>query len=229
MKIKANLSTKSLQIDKNQSTILGVVVVATIITVFCLTSAKVLFGQALYQQRVISARNASAKQLDTDIKDANTLTNQYNSVFLGSNSENIIGGNSTSSNNAAPPDGDNGKITLDALPTSYDFPALLTSLSKLLGSDGVGAQSIGGSDQATTIDSSPAYSPKPASIALTVSGTSSYTGSKKLLNDLERSIRPFDITRLTLSGNEANLVISLNLNTYYQPAKTLTIPSKEIK
>lgn len=229
MKLKANLSSKSLQIDKNQSAILGVVVAATIISVFCLISAKVLLGQALYQRRVINAREASAKQLDTDIKDANTLSNQYKNVFLGSDGPNIIGGNSSSSDNAAPPDGDNGKIVLDALPTTYDFPALLTSLSKILGADGVGAQSIGGTDQATSIDSRPSYNPKSASISLTVSGSSTYTGAKKLLNDLERSIRPFDVTHLTLGGNESNLVMSLNLNTYYQPAKTLSIPSKEIK
>jgi hypothetical protein len=228
MKLKANLNTKRIQIDKAQSTILATVVVATILSVFCLTSSKVLLGQALYQRRVINAREASAKQLDTDVKDANTLTGQYN-VFLGSDSENIIGGRSDAGNSAVPPDGDNGQIVLDALPTTYDFPALLTSLSKILSSDGVGAQSIGGSDQAGTVDSTPTYNPQPANIDLTLSGASTYTGAKKLLTDLERSIRPFDVTHLTLGGNESNLVISLNLTTHYQPAKTLTIPSKEIK
>ncbi len=226
---KPQLKSKSLKMDKTQSTILGVVVGATVVTVFCLTSAKVLFNQAMYQQRVINARNASVKQLNDDISAAGTLATQYNGVFLGSDGENIIGGNSTPSDSAVPPDGDNGKIVLDALPTTYDFPALLTSLSKLLATDGVGTQSIGGTDQATTIDSSPTYSPKPQPINLTVSGASTYDQSKKLLTDLERSIRPFDVTHLTLTGNESNLVMSMDLTTYYQPAKTLSIPSKEIK
>ena len=229
MKFKANLNSKSLQLDKTQQSILGAVVGATIVTIFCLTSAKVLLGQALYQQRVINARNSSVKQLNDDIKGAGTLSSQYNSVFLGSDGENIIGGNSSASDTAVPPDGDNGKVVLDALPTTYDFPALLTSMSKLLGNDGVGAQSIGGTDQAITIDSSPTYSPSPSPINLTVSGTSTYSGSKQLLTDLERSIRPFDVTHLSLSGNQSNMVVSMDLTTYYQPAKTLTIPSKEIK
>lgn len=226
---KPKLKKSSMKMDKAESTILGIVVGATIITVFCLTSAKVLMGQALYQQRVISARNSSVKQLNQDIKNSNTLSAQYNSVFLGSAGENIIGGSNTAGDNTVPPDGDNGKIVLDALPTTYDFPALLTSMSKLLGTDGIGAQSIGGTDQATTIDSSPTYSPQPQPINLTVSGTSSYAGAKKVLTDLERSTRPFDVTHLSLSGNEANLSISMDLTTYYQPAKTLSIPSKEIK
>lgn len=230
MKIKPALSNnKSLQIDKAQSTMLAVVVGATIITVFCLVSAKVLLGQALYQRRVINARDVSAKQLETNIKNANTLSSQYNSVLIGSDSNNVIGGSNSGGDSAVPPDGDNGKIVLDALPTSYDFPALLTSLSKLLGTDGVGAQSIGGADQSISVDSSPTYNPAPSNIDVTISGASTYADSKKLLTDLERSIRPFDVTHLTLSGNESSLSMSLNVTTYYQPAKTLTIPSKEIK
>lgn len=229
MKFKTNLNTKPLQLDKTQQTILGAVVGATIVTVFCLTSAKVLFGEALYQQRVINARNSSVKQLNDNIKNAGTLSSQYNSVFLGSDGENIIGGNSAAGDNAVPPDGDNGKVVLDALPTTYDFPALLTSMSKLLGNDGVGAQSIGGTDQATTIDSSPTYNPSPSPITLSIAGASTYAGSKQLLTDLERSIRPFDVSRLSLTGNQSNMSISMDLTTYYQPAKTLTIPSKEIK
>jgi hypothetical protein len=227
--LKDNLSAKSVQISKEQQRILGAVVGATIVTVFCLTSAKVLLGQMFYQQRVINSRNNSVKQLETDVSNANTLKSQYNDVFVGSDAQNVIGGNNTSSQNAAPPDGDNGKIVLDALPTTYDFPALLTSLSKMLSAEGVGAQSIGGTDQATTVDSTPSYNPQATKIDLTVSGSSTYTNSQKLLTDLERSIRPFDVTHLSLNGNESNLVISIDVSTYFQPAKTLTIPSKEIK
>ncbi|HEX5447620.1 MAG TPA: hypothetical protein VFW90_00200 [Candidatus Saccharimonadales bacterium] len=228
-KLNVNVKTKSLQIDKTQSKILGVVVAATVVSIFCLTGAKVLIGKALYQQRVISARNSSAKQLSADVKDAGTLTTQYNDVFLGTDSENIIGGDAQAPDTAAPPDGDNGKIVLDALPTTYDFPALLTSLSNLLGSDGMGAQSIGGSDQSTTVNSTPSYNPQAQQIDLTITGSTTYSGASRLLKDLEKSIRPFDITHLTLSGDQSNLAVSMDLSTYYQPAKTLIIPSKEIQ
>jgi hypothetical protein len=233
MKFKANLNTKSLQIDKNQSAILGATVIATVIVIFCLTSAKVLLNQALYQRRVINAENASAKQLDADISNAKSLSDKYNTVFLGSNGENIIGGSTTPSNTGSGinsgKDGDNGKIALDALPTKYDFPALLTSLSNLLVTDGVGGQSIGGTDQAATFNNDPTYNPQPANIDLTISGTTTYAGSKKLISDLERSIRPFDITHLSLSGNESNLSVNMGVTTYYQPAKTLSVPNKEVK
>lgn len=227
--MKSKITSKSLQIDKTQSTILGVVVAATIITVFCLVSAKALVSQAMYQRRVINARHASTQQLNTDIKDANTLVNQYNNVFIGSGAQNIIGGQNTSDPSAMPPNGNNGKIVLDALPTTYDFPALLTSLSSLLNTDGIGAQSIGGSDLSSTINSQPTANPQPGNIEMTISGSGTYGSTEKLIKDLERSIRPFDITHLTLNGNESSLTTSINLTTYYQPAKTLNISGKEIK
>jgi hypothetical protein len=226
MRLKANFSTKSLQINKNQSRILMAVAGATIVSVFCLTSAKVLLNQAMYQRRVINARNASTKQIEANIKSANQLSTQYKDVFLGNNSENIIGGSVAGSR---PGDGDNGDIVLEALPTSYDFPALLTSMSNLLASDGVGSPSIGGADQAITFDSTPTNDPKPVKIDLTVSGNTSYANTKKLIQDMEKSIRPIDVTKLTLSGSESNLALSVNFTTYYQQAKTINIPSKEIK
>lgn len=228
-KPNVNVSAKSLQIDKAQQKMLGIVVAATVVTIFCLTGAKVLVGKAMYQQRVISARNSSAKQLTADVADAKTLSTQYNDVFIGNDAVNIIGGNASGGTTGSSQDGDNGKIVLDALPTTYDFPALLTSLSNMLNSDGVGAQSIGGTDQSTTVSSEPTYNPQTQQIDLNISATSTYDGANRLLKDLERSIRPFDVTHVALSGDQKDMVISLDLTTYYQPAKTLTIPSKEIK
>jgi hypothetical protein len=236
MKIKPKLNTKALQVDKTQSRIIGTVVVATIITVFCLVSTKVLIGQALYQRRVINARHASAQSLNTNIANANKLIDQYNNVFIGNSAKNIINGRNIDSENVngavvitSPPDGDNGRIVTDALPTKYDFPALLTSISKLLSDDGVGSPSIGGADDAGNVSSDPTSNPSPSKIDITLSGTGTYASAEKLINDLQRSIRPMDVTHLTLSGNQSNLSVSLNLTTYYQPAKTLTITSQEIK
>lgn len=225
---KNSLRTGSLKVSKEQSRIMVTVGVATIITVFCLMSSRALVSQAAYQRRVVNARHASAKQLKSDISNANTLVNQYNSVFIGVNPQNIIGGRNISGVNTTPPDGDNGQIVLDALPTVYDFPALLTSVSQLLNNDGIGSPSIGGTDQSSTANSTPTGNPQPVSIDLTVSGSGTYSDSQKFINDLERSIRPFDITHLTLTGNESALTFDLDVTTYYQPAKTLNITAQEI-
>lgn len=225
--MKLQMTTKRIQIDKAQSTMLIVTVVATIITVFCLVSAKTLLNQATYQKHVIAARRAAADQMEANVTNATNLSEQYTKVFEGGTT-NVIGGKNASNANSMPPDGDNGTIVLDALPKTYDFPALLTSISNLLGQDGIGSPTIGGSDQITTVDNQPSSNPQPTNIDLTLSGTASYADVQKVVKDLERSIRPFDITNLTLNGSNSSMTLSLNMTTYYQPAKTLNLNTKEV-
>jgi hypothetical protein len=226
---KTKPSRMQIKLSKEQSQMMAIIIIATVVTVFCLVSAKALMSQALYQSKVISARNKSADQLKTNIANANTMVDQYKNVFIGTGSENIIGGKNDPNPYAPPPDGDNGRIVLDALPTVYDFPALLTSMSKLLSNDGIGGQSIGGTDQSVSATNISASNPTPVPIDITVSGSGTYANANKLITDLERSIRPFDVTHITLGGNESTLNVALNVTTYYQNGKTLSITTKEVK
>lgn len=222
-------SKRAIELDRDESSLLLIIAAATILTVFCLVSAKALISQTSYQRRVINARHAATAQIQANIQKANSLVTQYNDVFEGSNATNILGGKNTNSANAVPPDGTNGRIVLDALPTTYDFPALLTSIQKVVTADGIGGPAIGGSDQSSTATNTPSAKPQPVKIDLSLSGSATYTGVQSLIKDLERSIRPFDITKLTLSGNESSMVVSLHFSTYYQPAKSLTVNSMEIR
>jgi hypothetical protein len=54
MNVKLQMTTKHLQIDKAQSTMLMATLAATVITVFCLISAKTLLAQARFQSHVIN-------------------------------------------------------------------------------------------------------------------------------------------------------------------------------
>lgn len=228
MKIQVT-SKRSVELDTAESYLMGIIALATVLTVFCLVSAKALLSQAAYQQRVINARNAAKTQIQTNISRANTLIKQYNDVFQGTNATNVLGGNNTTDPNAVPPDGTNGRLVLDALPTTYDFPALLTSLQTLVTNDGIGGPTIGGTDQSTTSNSQPAASPSPVKIDMTLTGTASYANVQKLIQDMERSIRPIDITKLTFSGDQSNLTVNINFSTYYQPAKSLNVNNKEVR
>jgi hypothetical protein len=66
-------------------------------------------------------------------------------------------------------------------------------------------------------------------IGLSASGTSTYEGTQQVISDFERSIRPFDINKLAISGNQSSMTLSFDLTTYYQQAKTTALTSKEIK
>jgi len=222
-------SIKHAQIDKARSNVMLMVTVATVVVVFCLMSTKALLGQASYQRRVINTRHAGLHQLQANVTAAGQLVTQYDQVFEGNNPTNLIGGQNTQSSNATPPNGDNARIVLDALPSKYDFPALLTSVNYILNKNAVASAVITGNDDTATSNSSSSTNPQPVPIQLTVSGSASYAAIKNLISDFEQSIRPFDITNLQLGGSENSMTVSFNATTYYQPAKSLDLTTKEIK
>ena len=185
-------------------------------------------GPGAYQRRVVNAKHATVNQLKGNIEAANTLTKQYES--FNSANPNAIGGKSDVPDNATPPDGKNGRIVLDALLMTYYFPALISSLSKLLDMDNISNKNIGGSDQPASYSSEPSSNPQPVTIPqIPLGGSSTYAGIQTLIKDLERSIRPYDVMTLQFSGGEANMSLTLSMNTYYQPAKIITLESKEVK
>lgn len=217
--------TKRALIDKANSTVITVVSIAAFIFVFSMVATKTLVGQAGYQNRIISAKRTAVKQLKTNIASTDQLKVSYG-AFIGT-SQNAIGGNPGGN---GPQDGNNAKIVLDALPSSYDFPALTTSLENLLNSQNVKIGSISGTDdevaQGTNQTSS---SPKPIAIPFQVSVSGDYTGMQNVVNAFEKSIRPIQIQTLDLSGNQGNLVLSVSAQTFYQPAKLLNINQKVVK
>jgi hypothetical protein len=227
MKVNVPKSLHS-QIEKAQTSLFIVVMVASVISIFCLTSAKALLSQGAYQRHVINARHDAVKRLNDNIQSANQLVDQYKNVFENSGPSNVIGGKNDTSTKAVPPDGDNARIVLDGLPTSYDFSALVSSLSKIISADNIQNISIGGTDGSATANNTPTATPQAVLISVPISGTGSYNDLQKLIRDLERSIRPYDITNLQTSGSNASMSFNLQMNTYYQPPKTLDVTSKVI-
>ncbi len=217
----------NLNIKKSETRILVLIIVATIVTVFSLLSAKALWSQAAYHRHVLGAKRDAIKQLKANLDSLETLKTQYDA--FDSANPNVIGGKSTSDANAVPPDGDNTRIVLDALPSKYDFPALVSSVTKVLSLNKISNPGVAGSDQSATISSEATANPQAQGIPLSVSGLTTYSGAQGLVRDFERSIRPFDITKLQLSGNSASLTVSASLTTYFQPAKFLSTGTKEVK
>src|SRR3990167_11304168 len=226
--MKVPRSGKQLKMDKSNTSVVVTVVVATIIVVFCGFSAKALFTQGAYQRRVVDAKHQTVKQLEDNITAAQSLSQQYD-VFESAN-PNAIGGKSDVAENAAPPDGKNSRIVLDALPTQYDFPALISSLSKLLGMNGISSPSVGGTDQGSGLSSQPTANPQPQSIdQIPIGGSASYGAVQNLIKDFERSIRPYNITSLQISGNEGQMTVNLIATTHFQPTTAIVLEKKQVK
>jgi hypothetical protein len=219
----AKMSVKHVQIDKSQSTILAVVALAVVVVVFGLFATKAMVSKGLYQRRALSARRQVVGQLKDNYEAAQTLFNQYG-VFAKSD-PNIIGGIIDGESSQ---DGDNAKIVLDALPSTYDAPALASSIEKLLLGRTVTIESLSITDDPTTYTDKPEAQPKPNSIPFSFTGSADFKTDSQLLQDFEKSIRPFDVNTLELDGTDSDLKLSATLTTYYQPATSLDLQATKV-
>ncbi|HET6864133.1 MAG TPA: hypothetical protein VFH37_02975 [Candidatus Saccharimonadales bacterium] len=218
-------STKHLQIDKDQSTILVVVAVSVVLTIFCLFAAKALISKGLYQRRVLTAQHKVVNQLKANLTAANTLFTQYSSAFAKQD-PNMLGGSLNGSGNL---DGDNPRLTLDALPSTYDAPALATSLEKIITGRSMTINSITVTDSPTTYPDQPQAMPQPKAVTFQFEASGNYQQAQQLLQDFERSIRPFDLNTLEIAGTDQSLKLTAGMTTYYQPAKSLNLQAtKEV-
>lgn len=138
LKNSMKTSVKHLQIDKASNMMMIVVALSSVAIVFSLVSTKTLLSQSSYQKRVLSEKKKAIKQLQDNISAAQTLKTQYD-VFVKGNPNIIggIGGQNANGPSASGQDGDNAKIVLDALPSEYDFPALISSVEKIATADHV--------------------------------------------------------------------------------------------
>jgi len=226
-KSTGRISLKRVMIDKSNSAMVLVAAVAAFVTVFSLVAIKSLAGQLAYNNKVIDSKKATLSQLKTNLEARDALVKSYD-AFVDQD-QNIIGGSASSSGGN---NGNNAQIITDALPYTYDFPALANSLERMILADSLSIGSITGTDdqvQQQSNTSSP--DPQPVAIPFQVQVSGSYENIQKLIGDFQRSIRPFVIQKVTISGGGAGgqLSASISAQTYYQPSKELTITKEVVK
>ena len=217
--------TKRALITKANSSMVIATTAAAFVLIFGLVAGKSLVSQMTYQNRVISAKKTALSQLNTDLSARDSLEQSY-SGFVAQD-PNVIGG---SASGTGEQDGDNGTLILDSLPSGYDFPALTTSLEKIITRQNLKIVSITGTDQEVTQGGN-ATSPTPQAVPMPfqIEVNGAYTDVQALTNVFQNSIRPFQIQTLELSGDEGSMNATISAQTYYQPGKTLNIKSEEVQ
>ena len=224
MGIILKVNAKRMLIDKANATMLLLIGVTAFIITFTIVGSKVLISQSSYQSRVIKEKNITLKQLKENSTNVNSLKESYKS--FAEEKVNILDGNP---NGTGLRDGDNPKIVLDALPSKYDFPGLISSLEVLLKSRGYSVESIGGLDDEVAQQNATSDRPSPIEIPFPLSVSTNYEGAQNLLTILERTIRPITINQMSVTAISTQLRITINAKTYYQPEKTLKITTKVVK
>lgn len=165
---QVRLSSKHIQVDKANAVIIGSLATAVFVVIFSVVAIKALLNQSAYYRRVSSKKEKALKVLKENNESVSKLSESYRQ-FIAQN-PNAIGGNSTGTGDR---DGDNAKLVLDALPSKYDFPAMVTSLDKLL--TGFTVEAISGNDEEVAQGSAAANgSPQAIEMPFTLDATVSY-------------------------------------------------------
>jgi hypothetical protein len=220
------ISGKRVAISKANAQMVGIVAAASFVTVFCLIASKAVLSQNQYQSRLTTAKQKAHKQLQQNLSAFDELVKSYQA--FDSTPTNVIGGVADGKGDN---DGKNSKIILDALPPTYDFPALTSSIEKIVVDNHLKVESITGTDDEVAQQansSSPKPQPVPIPFTVTVSNAN-YTGIQQLVKAFQLSIRPIAVDKIEISGGASNMSVTITAHTYYQPAKSVSITKQVIK
>lgn len=219
---KTNTSLKHIAVNKANKTVVFIVGLAAFILVLAGFSVNALLSQRSYQSRVIDRKEVARDQMEINVENADRLLASYQSFISTPN--NLIGG---ASEGSGVRDGDNARIVLDSLPSSYDFPALITSIEKLVEELDLTIATISGQDQ--EISNRDVSTDLPIEMPVGVSITGTYDEVKDFVGVLEKSIRPFKIDRMSLIGADESIRLEIEQVTYFQPEKAFEVTEEVVQ
>lgn len=222
---RTNSFTKRSLINKANSTMVIATTAAAFVLVFALVAGRSLVGQMGYQNKIIGAKKEALAQLRTDLEARDGLEEAYEDFV--SDNPNVLAGDPKGTGDH---DGDNAKLVLDALPSKYDFPALATSLEKIIVDQNLSIQNINGTDEeADQEDQQTSPEPEPIAMPFQIQVSGSYASIQTLVDVFHRSIRPFQLVSIDLSGDESGMTATIDAQTYYQPEKSLEIRMETVR
>lgn len=207
------------------SAIVGIAVVASVL----------LAQKALFNEKVLAEKAKTASVLANNNKVIDELKNQVR----------VLNTNETLKQAMIPGESQPVQVVLDALPAEANSSAFGASLQKkFLSAPGLQVESLvvdpvigveasansGAQAVAPPVPSASSVSQNQITFRFTVStDVKNADALKKLLASLEHSVRPIDITSLSVESQGARLVLKASGATYYEPAKTVNLKDKVIK
>lgn len=196
------------QVKKAGSTVFIVAALASVIVMFSAISMKFLWEKKSYNDRVIGAKTAARDNIETNLNNLAKLSDQFPQLETSAST--------------------NSKTILHALPPTYDYAALASSIDYLATLSGVASNtSIGEDISASALNSAPISQPVELPLSLQVRGN--YDSIKQYIFNLERSIRPIHIKSVSYSGSNDSLEATIEAVTYYQPARSLDVQKQEVQ
>lgn len=203
----------------------AVVGIAAVLGVF-------LLQKIMFQEKVLSAKSDTETTLQGNLK---TVKDLSDNIRVLSTNEALLSIRLNDSDSALQP-------VLDALPATANGTALGSSLQKKLlnGVTGVVIETINvqpavdsGSVLSSTSQLSSATTnadPQKISFSFSVSTTQgNELALQQVLERIEKSIRPFTITNLTIEAQGKKIVMTITGNSYYKDAQKVQLTEKVVK
>lgn len=209
---------KRQQIEVAGRTMFMWVAIAAVALSFCVATGQYLFTKWDYNNKILSKKSTTSQTLANNITNAEKLREEVTNLSANQDLASV----------KTNPNDPNIKSVLDALPTEFDPAALATSLQQvILSRSGVSIESISVPPDVEVDTTTTVVGPQQMRFSFVVTGT--FDKIKALVVDLSRTIRPMQITGLTLNGSDNNLRAAFDVETYYQPAQTVKLGTEEVK
>lgn len=208
---------KRQQIDTANRTMFTTIVVASIAISFAIASAQYLFTVWQHNNRIISAKYQAIGNLNNNIQKAGELKQQVDSLVANQDLASV----------KIDQKDPNTKSILDALPADLETAALATSLQQaIINRSSVIIENI-------TIPSESGLNlvtdPTPQAITLSFAVSGSFKQIEELILDLERTIRPIKVNRVTIENSGSGLRATFDVTTFYQPVRSNLIKEETLK
>lgn len=221
--MSSRTSNKHALIDKANSTVTITVAVAAFVVFFSLASSWSLFSQRNFQARVIDHKEKAVSQLEENKKAVDEIDKSYQEFIA--QDPNALGG---SIKGEGEKDGDNAKIVLDALPSKYDFPALIASVEKLLQDSNFPIIEVSGSDDEVQ-QKGENQAVELTEVPFQFKTVGQDSAVFDLLAKLEGSIRPLSASAVVFTFTDEGLEVDYSGTTYFLPETTLKIEEKVVR
>lgn len=233
---------KRQQITNTRKQVFTWVALAAALVVICLVVGWNLMQRINYQNKVNRDVGKTAQTMHDNVEAVDKLIKNVNALKANA---------ALSLPNLKADDSTVFQVVIDALPTEDDSVALSSSLqNKILSKSGVTIEQINvdttESDSSSSSSSSSSGSSSGSSksgvskaddvqfpvakpITFRVSLVGSFDSVKSALQDIESTIRPITITKLTIDGSDDKLNATIEAQTYYSSKVNFKLGKKEIQ
>lgn len=215
--------------NANKTMFLAIAGVSVVIGV-CIVFIVILGQKILFGEKVIAEKTKTEHTLQQNLDSVDALKSNIRVLSTNESLQSVKLKNTDSAL----------QVILDALPADANSTALASSLQlKLLNNiqdvviDSLKVDPVSGveisSDNTTVADSS---DPNSNSIRFTFTvstNSNNAEGLKQVLKNIEKSIRPINITNLSIEGQGSRIVMTAVGVGYYSPAQTVHLMDKVVK